>query len=581
MNKSMHINGELRVRYGQATSAGVKPQNEDCLGIQIPDSDLLATKGLVVVVADGVSAAEAGKEASELCVKNFINDYFSTPETWEVKTAAHRVLVSLNRWLFSKGQSLADERRGYVAAMSAVVLKGRSAYLFHVGDTRVYRFRDGALEPLTQDHHTWVSSETCYLSRAMGMGINLDIDFRKTAMESGDVLFLSTDGVHEHLKSADIVAKLTDDATEPDVLCQQLIDQALANGSRDNLSCQILRLDDLPEGSSKDIYDALSRLPFPPDLKVGTSLDGYQVESVLHESSRSQLYLVRDSETGKRMTMKTPSVNFGDDAAYIERFIMEEWIGRRIDSAHIVKTLEKTRTPQCLYYLMEHVEGKTLAQWMVENPSPEIGVVVGMVQQIVDGLRTLHRRETLHQDLKPDNIMIQSDGVVKIIDLGSAFIAGIHETDVPFERDQNLGTMKYSAPEYKLSRRPNTRSDQFALAMIAFELFTGGQGSPYGDKFADAQTLRDFSAMRYQPAARYNPLVPAWVDGALKKALSINSELRYEVLSEFVADLKQPNAQFLESGNLPLIQRDPLRFWKGLSAVLATLVVVLLWLLLR
>jgi serine/threonine protein phosphatase PrpC len=581
MNNEMHIKGELRVRYGQATSAGVKPQNDDCLGIQIPDRDLLATKGLVVVVADGVSAAEAGKEASELCVKNFINDYFSTPETWEVKTAAHRVLVSLNRWLFSKGQSLADERRGYVAAMSAVVLKARSAYLFHVGDTRVYRFREGDLEPLTQDHHTWVSSKTCYLSRAMGMGVSLDIDYRKTGMEPGDVLFFSTDGVHEHVKNSDIATVLADADTESDALCQQLVDLALANGSQDNLSCQILRLDDLPEASSKDIYDALSRLPFPPDLKVGMSLDGYQVEAVLHESSRSQLYLVRDTETGQRMTMKTPSVNFSDDAAYIERFIMEEWIGRRISNAHIVKTLEKTRTPQCLYYLMEHVEGKTLAQWIVENPSPEIGVVVGMVQQIVDGLRTLHRRETLHQDLKPDNIMIQPDGVVKIIDLGSAFIAGIHETNVPFERGQNLGTMKYSAPEYRLGRRPSTRSDQFALAMIAYDLFTGGQGSPYGEEFADAQSLRDFSALNYQPATRYNPLVPTWVDGALKKALSLNSELRYEVLSELIADLKQPNAQFLESGNLPLIQRDPLRFWKGLSAVLGVVVVVLMWLLVR
>ncbi|CAA6678024.1 serine/threonine protein kinase [Lentimonas sp. CC4] len=581
MSKGMHIKGELRVRYGQATSAGVKPQNEDCLGIQIPDGDLLTTKGLVVVVADGVSAAEAGKEASEFCVKSFINDYFSTPETWEVKTAAHRVLVSLNRWLFSKGQSLADERRGYVAAMSALILKARSAHIFHVGDTRIYRFRDGALEPLTQDHHTWVSSETCYLSRAMGMGINLDIDYRKTVIEPGDVLFFSTDGVHEHLKNSDISALLADPDVEPDAACQQLIDLALANGSRDNLSCQILRVESLPDANSNDIYDALSRLPFPPALKVGMSLDGYQVEAVLHESSRSQLYQVRDKETGERMAMKTPSVNFSDDAAYIERFIMEEWIGRRIANQHIVRTVEQARPPQCLYYLMENVEGKTLKQWMTENPSPEIGIVVDIVRQIVDGLRALHRRETLHQDLKPDNIMIQSDGVVKIIDLGSAYIAGIHETSVPFEREQNLGTMKYSAPEYKLGRRPSTRSDQFSLAMIAYELFTGGQGSPYGEKFAAAHTLRDFSALGYQPAARTNPLVPGWVDGALKKALSLNSELRYEVLSEFVVDLKQPNPQFLESGNMPLIQRDPLRFWKGLSAVLGAMVVVLLFLLMK
>ena len=581
MNQAMHIKGELRVRYGQATTAGLKAQNEDCLGIQIPQCDLLATKGMAVVVADGVSAAEAGKEASEFCVKSFINDYFSTPETWEVKTAAHRVLVSLNRWLFSKGQSLADERRGYVAAMSAVIIKARSAYLFHVGDTRVYRYRDGDLEPLTQDHHTWVSAKTCYLSRAMGMALNLDVDYRKTSVEPGDVLFLSTDGVHEHVHNSDISAALADSQTDADALCQQLVDLALANGSQDNLSCQILRIEHLPAASSTDVYDELSRLPFPPELRVGMSLDGYRVEAVLHESARSQLYLVTDIATGERMTMKTPSINFNDDAAYIERFIMEEWIGRRISNTHIVQALEKPRPPQCLYYLMEHVEGQTLQQWMLDNPTPEIGVVVNIVQQIVDGLRTLHRRETLHQDLKPDNIMIQTDGVVKIIDLGSAWVAGIHETNVPFERTAKLGTMKYSAPEYKLGRRPSTRSDQFALALIAYQLFTGGQGSAYGKQFTDATTLRALSALHYIPAAQLNPLVPSWVDGALKKALSINPEMRYEVLSEFVADLKKPNAQFLEHGHVPLIQQDPLRFWKCLATLLAATVVVLLILLAR
>ena len=581
MNQAMQQIGELRVHYGQATTAGLKAQNEDCLGIQIPQSDVLATKGMVVVVADGVSAAEAGKEASEFCVKSFINDYFSTPETWEVKTAAHRVLVSLNRWLFSKGQSLADERRGYVAAMSAVIIKARSAHLFHVGDTRVYRYRAGDLEPLTQDHHTWVSAETCYLSRAMGMALNLDVDYRKTSVEPGDVLFFSTDGVHEHVQNSDIATALDDLETDPDTLCQQLVHQALANGSKDNLSCQMLRLEQLPVANAKDVYDELSRLPFPPELQVGMSLDGYRVEAVLHESPRSQLYLVADTGTGERMTMKTPSINFNDDAAYIERFIMEEWIGRRISNIHIVKALEKPRAPQCLYYLMEHVEGKTLQQWMLENPSPEIGVVVNIVQQIVDGLRTLHRRETLHQDLKPDNIMIQADGVVKIIDLGSAWVAGIHETYMPFERTPNLGTMKYSAPEYKLGRRPSTRSDQFALALIAYELFTGGQGSAYGKKFTDATTLRALSTLDYTPAAQHNPLVPSWVDGALKKALSINPEMRYEVLSEFVADLKKPNVQLLESGNVPFIQQDPLRFWKCLSMLLAGTVVWLLLLLAR
>ena len=80
---------------------------------------MLGTKGIVVVLADGVSAAEAGGEAAEMCVRSFINDYYSTPETWQVKTAGHRVLVAINRWLFSKGQAFSEAHKGYVCAPNA------------------------------------------------------------------------------------------------------------------------------------------------------------------------------------------------------------------------------------------------------------------------------------------------------------------------------------------------------------------------------------------------------------------------------------------------------------------------------
>ncbi len=576
----MPLSSELRVRYGQATEAGRKQRNEDCLGIRIPEGELLANKGIALIIADGVSAAEAGREASEICVQGFLADYFSTPDPWQVKTSAHRVLASINRWLYSKGQAITDERRGYVCPMSAVVVKSRTAHVFHVGDTRAYRLRDGALEPLTQDHRAWVDPQRQYLTRAMGMHLNQEIDYRRVSLETGDALFLSTDGVHDYLGDTAIAALLAAGRDDPDLACQNIVTQAAARDSPDNLSCQVLWIDGLPSARAREQYDELRRLPFPPLLQPGAVLDGYVVEQLFRENPRSQLYLVKDSGTGERAVMKTPSPACSDDAAYIERFIMEEWIGRRVASPHLVQILEKKGKPAFLFYLMEHVEGISLREWIAGHPRPEIGRVVEIIRQLIDGLRALHRKETLHQDLKPDNILVRPDGHVVIVDFGSAFIAGIDETYVPFERAALLGTMHYSAPEYRLGRRPTPRSDLFSLAVIAYEMFSGGR-PPFGEQFARAETLRHFSSLLYTPAARHNPLVPAWIDGALRKALQIDPALRYEVFSEFLADLQRPNPAFLAPAEMPLMERNPVLFWKSLAGGLALVVALLLWPLFR
>ena len=107
------------------------------------NGNLLTTKGVAAVIADGVSAAEAGREASETCVSNFLSDYFSTPESWTVKRSAQQVLTALNRWLCSRSQGFSENRKGFVTTMSSIVFKSHTAHLFHVGDSRIYRLRDG------------------------------------------------------------------------------------------------------------------------------------------------------------------------------------------------------------------------------------------------------------------------------------------------------------------------------------------------------------------------------------------------------------------------------------------------------
>ncbi len=570
----MHLEGTLAVTVAQRSSAGAKPENEDCMGIRIPEDPLLTLKGVAAVIADGVSAAEAGKEASETCVQSFLSDYFNTPDAWTVKTSSQKILTALNRWLYGQGQRFIDAHRGYISTLSILVLKSRTAHLFHVGDTRIHLLREGQLEQLTTDHATPISESQTYLTRAMGMDIHLDVDYRKVEIEPGDLFFLSTDGIHDHLP-AKRIASLLGEAKDYEATCDQLIAEALDAGSTDNLTCQILRVDALPDQSSSDLYSKLTELPFPPALEPGMILDGYRIERELHSSNRSQIYLVTDIATDKRLVMKTPSVNFDDDPAYIERFIMEQWIGRRVSHANVVRVVESVRRPTCLYYLTEYIEGITLGQWIRQNPQPEVRVVVDFIKQIAAGLRAFHRKETLHQDLKPDNVIIDRNGVAILIDFGSCFVAGIDEIAAPIQRDLVLGTADYSAPEVHLGQSHGISSDLYSLGCIAYEMLTGHL--PYGLQDEGAPSRDKLAKLQYTPSYHHNPMIPVWLDGALKKAVQLTPERRYEIPSAFIFDLEHPNPRFAANTALPFIERDPLRFWRGLALMLTISQLLTLW----
>ena len=572
----MHLNSCINTTVGQATDQGPKHQNEDCLGIRVPEDPALTMKGVVAVIADGVSSAEAGKEASETCVKNFLSDYYSTPDSWTVKTSAQKVLTALNRWLYGQGQRYINADRGYISTLSVLVIKSHMAHLFHIGDSRIYRLRGDDFEQLTTDHSAQVSRDKAYLTRAMGMDIRLDVDYLSESVEEGDLFFLSTDGVHDFLSDKEIKVALQSIGADFELTCQSLIEMAKEVGSDDNLSCQIIRVDQLPDANSEDVYKKLSDLPFPPFLEVGMSLDGYRILDEIHASNRSQLYVVEDIESGSKWVMKTPSVNYQDDPAYIERFIMEEWIGRRIDCPNVVTIPTEGHKRQWLYYLSEYVEGETLAKWIETNNKRDVEQVLDITEQMVKGVRSLHRKETLHQDLKPANIVLSLDGEAKLIDFGSCLVAGMNEISLPFERDTVLGTATYAAPEYKLRRSGSVRSDQFSIAMIAYEMLTGRL--PFGKEFDRCETKQDFSRLKYEHAYWHNPMVPAWMDGALRKALQFSPDLRYESLSEFVFDLRHPNQQFMQLKNQPLIERKPLLVWQLTCVFLLLSHVLVLWL---
>ncbi len=574
MNEAVSEHSRFRTTIGQYSDAGVKPINEDATGFKQPGDHLLKTKGVVAIVCDGVSTAEAGKEAAELCVETVLRDYFTTPETWSVKHSVQNLLTPLNRKLYNMGHEIPNEAKGYITTLSMIVIKSHIAYLFHIGDSRIYRFNsaEGSLEQLTRDHTASISREKPYLIRAMGMDTSLNVDARKATIKEGDTFLLCTDGVHDFLPAESIRKIIGDYPDDYNRACAEIVSAALKAGSNDNLSCCLIRIDQLGLENIEDLNERLTRLPFPPNLRPGLKIDGYKVEKELYASERSQLYVVTEEETGAELIMKTPSVNYCDDPAYIERFIMEEWIGSRIAHPSVVSVVQPSRERTFLYYLMERIEGITLDKWLEQHPDRRPSQLIAIVEQIAQGMKALHEKETIHQDLKPSNIMVTPDQNIKIVDFGSVYAPGIHEIFTPVDREKALGTLDYADPSYRFHINTGIKGDIYSLGVMVYEMFTGAL--PYGTKLERCRSHEDFLNLKYVPSYHHRDIIPVWFDEAIKKAVSIDPEVRYGSLDKFLADLKTPNIEFLRQDPVQESSKDMLLFWKMLSFMLFGLLLI-------
>lgn len=569
----------LQASVGYATDKGIKADNEDFVGAVIPNEPQLTHKGIVAAIADGMSGSDAGKLASQSCVGSFLNDYYSTPDSWSVKQAGQKILSATNSWLYSQGQIRYQSTKGMVSTLSIIVLKSTTAHIFHIGDSRIYRLRNSNFEQITRDHRIWASHDKNYLSRAMGIEPRLEVDYKTLPMEKGDLFLMTTDGIHDFIDDKTLKNLLVKN-TDLSVLAESIVQQAKTNNSDDNLTCQLLRIESLPDAKEDEILRRHVNLPFPPPLQVGMLLDGYRIEAELHASKRTQIYRALDTLTNTHVILKTPSILYDDDTHFIEHFLHEEWAGKRIKHDNVLKVLSSDRSKSCVYYVTEYLDGRTLREWITANPKADIVVVRKIAEQIAKGLHAFHRKEMLHQDLKPENIMFDKNGVVKIIDFGSVKIAGISEiAPLNIDADDNiLGTFNYTAPEYHMGQRGTVKSDLYSLAVITYEMLNGGL--PFGQDMPEKPSQGYLASLSYIPSFHHNPMVPIWIDGALKKATAIMPQLRYNEISEFLYDLNTPNPRFMRSEDfMPLIRRNPLRFWQSLSVILMLIILFLVYLL--
>lgn len=569
----------LQVAVGQHTDRGRKPVNQDFHGLCVPGEPLLGAKGIAIALADGISSSNVSHIASETAVASFLEDYYCTPETWSVKKSAHKVLSAANSWLHAQTRQRQhpdqprDADRGYVCTMTVMVLKATTAHILHIGDARIYRLRGGKMEPLTDDHRVWISQDKSYLGRALGLTPHLEIDYHTQPVEPGDVFLLATDGAYEHLDAADVSRALDAHPDALDQAARGLVQLAYERGSDDNLTVQIVRVDALPPRRADEIARYSHNLPCPPLLTAGMAFEGFLIQEELRASHRSHVYLARDIASGEPVVLKIPSLDMRHDPAYLERLLTEEWIARRIDSRHVVRAWPMPRPRHYLYTVSEHVPGRTLTRWMADHPRPTLDQAVAIIEQVARGLQAFHRLEIVHQDLRPDNILIMEDGQAKIIDLGSAQTAGLLDRAAQDdEAPPMLGTAQYAAPETFLGEAGTARSDLYSLAAVLYQMLSGRL--PYGAEVARARSRAAQLRLKYVSVLDADRELPAWIDGVLSRALHPDPAARTAELSEFTHALRHPPDAARCGERLPLLERNPLAFWKGLC--LAQFIVILI-----
>ena len=582
---------DLVITYGGYSTKGDKSENQDAFALKKNQGLDLELKGHVAVIADGVSSANRAAKASQMSVCHFINEYIATPETWSVKKSATKVISSLNNWLYAQ-HLVADEQgrlEQWFSTFTAIILKGERGHIFHIGDCQLAKINGDGYQILTKEH----ASLSGTLNRALGAGEHIEIDMTSTGLTLNDTLMLSCDGVHHFVKAKQVQKILTEqkDLEQASLAITQL---AKAQGSPDNLTCLLIKVEQLPTQAFSQLVFNRKQQVIPPALRIGSKLDHYEILDTLQETSRSHVYLAKsilsnsalensDLAKGENeeqlVVIKAPSLNFSEDENYLTGFIKEGWVGNKISHPAIMNIHSSVPNGRFLYHTCEYIEGQNLAAWSQDNPLADLIKVRDIVGQLVKALRVLQRHEIVHCDIKPDNFIIDSNGRIKLIDFGSSQIGAIENEAIEQQAlglTLGLGTLNYSAPELFYGQDNSHKSELFSLAVLTYQLLTNR--FPYKELNQVNEAPKQYHLWRYIPVTTYRKDLPRYIDAVLAKALSANPQQRYDHYSEFISSLNSNDTSIQTQTSLPLIEREPVKFWKGVSGVLFFLLLMVIFL---
>ena len=260
------------------------------------------------------------------------------------------------------------------------------------------------------------------------------------------------------------------------------------------------------------------------------TLGRYKVLKEIGRGSMGVIYLGYDPEIGRTVAIKTIrwdliQANIGPEEA-LKRFTNEVKIVGQFQHPNIVTLYDTGEAGGSRYFVMEYVEGRTLASLLHTDGPPSLARALEIIRSIAQGLSYAHGKGVMHRDVKPSNVMISNEGQVKITDFGIARC-----TAFSGNMTRSLtGTPKYISPEQVEGRQIDSRSDMFSLGVVAYELLTG-------EAAFEGETLTEIiqKVIHEIPPvpSSVNPAIPAALDGVLMKALEKDPDMRHPDMKAF------------------------------------------------
>jgi len=559
----------LKADIGFASHIGRRDENQDFAAACLADAR--SHHGLVAAVADGVGGRKGGRVAAELSVRAFIDDYLSQTEALSPQKTAGRALESINYWIHRQGQK--DEKlRGMSCAFTGIVLKGNRLHSFHVGDTRLYRWRDDSLGQLTRDHRPDGAEDTSFLTRAIGFEEVVRIDYRIHDVFAHDRLILCSDGLHTVLNEAQFSSVLSDRAP-PELTARRLVDLALSHGADDNTTALVVDVFELPPATVQDLDAVMARLPMREPPEVRQVIDGFRLEAILADGVYSRVFRATNLKAGSpqaNVLLKFPKPqNLGAETQARAAFLRETWVASRVQHMWIGSVLllpPKRQT--CLYVAQPFYAGETLEKRLLRTPRLSADEGLDIAVKLAKALGSLHRVGVIHRDIKPENVILLKDGGLKLIDLGFARLPALDERSGLLPP----GTHNYMAPELFDGNWGDERSDIFALGVTLYRLFSGGAW-PYPE--AEPFTRPDLK--RPEALTKFRQDIPGWLESLIVQALAPEAAERFDDGFEMAFKL-ETGAYGTRPASLkrPFPERHPERVWQIVSAVLTLMVLELL-----
>ena len=565
----------MKVIVHSLSSQGpIRKKNEDCVVFwEPPDEEERRQRGSIAIVADGVGGHGNGELASRTAADVILQKFKEADVTLQPRRLLKDAFTAANLALYDRGMS-DPALSGMATTMSVCIFREKNLSIGHVGDTRVYLIRNESIKRLTHDHsqtglklrlrlmtenQARATTERCSLTRSLGFRPLVSCDLYEMELRKHDRIVQATDGLYCFMGDGEISEGV--DRLPLDESCPYLVGLAERRGTDDNLTVQVVHVDQLEEAK---YYRPLSILKQTTpnsesvnnELQPGQMLDGrFEIEKVVNRSGMASIFKAKDKTTGQIVAIKVPHLQFEADPGFYSRFQRELEIGKKLNHPNILRFFdvpEQTRP----YIVMEYLEGKTLGDLLNETKPFPIEDAIQITSRICDALAHMHANSIVHRDLKPANIMLCTDGTLRIMDFGIAkSMESRRLTFVGFST--TMGTPDYMAPEQVRGKRGDSRTDIYSLGAILYEMTTGSVPFDGINPF-----LVMNSRVSGDPVSprRINPEIPPELEEIILHAMDRNPRHRYATVEEMKAELENPSKVEV-TGRVNRLQRP--KAWKA------------------